>query len=985
MEHKEDEQPNESVYGRRKRILPFVRDTSRPQAQKKHQFTPILVPVPPGESTRGRGYSRGRGGDRGRGRGRGQGKSRGRGRAIPSPATQLPQFREVNPWEQLDHLRERTPQPTTPEPSTPPRPSTDLQPGPSSSHLPSKPPQLKLTHQKYDEWAPGPSTLGPQPPIRPFQGSQRPRKRFRPGKNGQPRHNNQHHTIETNATVVAPSVDQLVPQGTVNTPRSDDSCPPTKRPRIKEEASSSRASLPIIAQGKVVKSEVEEDTAIDLLKEISTSGTKFVSYDNHPVCRFNCGEPPSQVRKHRKMLKGQEIQVLRDQGKEVISAFIRDDGIAIDWIIPTKGELDPLTSKSMLPVIIPDDLEPNFPPLSEATDPSVPPPPTQTLPSHLNPLIVSSDKSDGRRSSTPSTTTEIAYREVPIPSRHLPRDGNTRKLEIWALEQMRLLEAELGSVILPPPELVGIGEYLTGQRIPEGVHPHIKIRYKRTVRTHQPSVETSTNSEETFNLAEFMDKYPATPSGYPSTDPLLPIDSLEPTLPLVTHLETAGSPFAPSSPLPIKSEVDELADNPPSLPASPILSHRTTQTIDVSTPTLIGHTNEPRAVVDEETAQNTFNDPERDSDELQRLRRDLELSKLEAERKHKELEHRILELARKRSEAHTSTPVVEQPAATTRIADEGEPSILPLRRGKYDKTRRLLATTDSTILHVSWLGVMQLVNRDSRRIVATGFGSDAPSSISIEDACSLSPSSTALALSGNESQLAIATLGEENFGFSPLRDRPHDTKGICAIVPVDPQSALTLGHDHRYVHWKFNSDQFSAIPLPLPKLHSCTALAFDPLHSNIVTAGSENNKRSKLTLHKLADPKQIPNTVELSNHPHHAHVDPDNPFLLLLELARLDDQFQVHDIRMPLYQCVQKFGYQNIVHEKAEFRVRGCPKGNYFARGDLGIVRLWDRRSPKSHQTIPVIPHQRVVDVVLHNSSISCATEAHHIVTYPIL
>ncbi|KAH7344587.1 hypothetical protein B0J17DRAFT_635981 [Rhizoctonia solani] len=975
MEHKEDEQPNESVHSRRKRILPFVRDTSRLQAQKKHQFAPILVPVPPGESTRGRG------GDRGRGRG--QGKHQGRGRGVPPPVPRLPPFREVNPWGQLDDLRERTPQPITPEPSTPPRSSIYVQPGPSSSHPPPDGPQSEVTHQEYDEWAPGPSTLDPQPPIHPFQASKRPRKRFRPGKSGQSKYNNQHRTIDTNTLAVGPSMEQQVPQEMANTPRSDDSCPPTKRPRVKEEISLCRASPSPVAQEIAVKSEVEEDTAIDLLREVPTSGTKFVSYDNHPVCRFNHGEPLSQVRKHRKVLKGQEIRILRDQGKEVLSAFIRDDGIAIDWIIPTKGEVETSTPKSISPVIIPDDPEPDVPPPQNVADRSVPPAPNQSLPSHLNPLVVSANEPDGRYSPIPSTTTEIAYREVPIPPRHLPRDGNTRKLEIWALEQMRLLEAELGSVILPPPELIGIGEYVTGQRLPEGVHPHIKIRYKRTIRVYPPSVELSTNSEKAFTLAELMAESPATLSECPSTDPLPTICSLEPILPLITHPETMCSPSAPSSPLPIKNEVDELADNPPSLSDSPILSHPTTQTIDVSIPTLTEDIGEPRSVV--ETPQTTFNNPERDLDELQRLRRDLELSKMEAERKHKELEQRILELARNRSEVHTPRPTVGPPVTTVRIADEGKPNILPLRRGKYDKTRRLLAASDSTILHVSWLGVMQLVNRDSRRIVATGFGSNAPSSISIEDACSLSPSSTALALSGNESQLAIVTLGEENFGFSPLRDQPHDTKGICTIVPVDPQSALTLGHDHRYVHWKFQQDQCSTTPLSLPKLHSCTALAFDPLYSNIVTAGSENNKRSKLTLHRLADPTQIPNTAELSNHPYHVHVDPDNSFLLILELARLDDQFQIHDIRMPLYQCVQKFGYQNVVHEKAEFRVRGCPKGDYFTRGDMGVVRLWDRRSPKSHQTIPVIPHQRIVDVVLNNSSVSCATEAHHIVTYPIL
>ncbi|CAE6382431.1 unnamed protein product [Rhizoctonia solani] len=971
MEHKEDEQPNESVHGRRKRILPFVKNTSRAQGQKDHQFAPILVPIPPSKPTRGRGHNRGRGS---------QGRGRGRGRGGASFAVELPQFREVNPWAQLDDLRDYTPQQPTPEPSVVPQPSIGTQPGASSSRPPPKVPEFVVTRQRLDEWAPGPSMLGPQPPIRPFQNSNKLRKRFLPGKNTKTKDNSQPNTL------AGPSVNQQAPQEPADLLRDDDSCPPAKRPRINEEASTSHVSSMATQEG-AVKPEIEDDTAIKLLQEQSNSGTEFISYDNHPACRSNRDKLISRVKKHRKALKRQEIRALRDQGKEVVAAFIRDDGIAIDWIIPTRDEVDGSTPKSKSPVTAFDDRESNPP---EEASPVVPPPANRPLPSHLNPLVISVGRSDDRRSSTP-TTTEIAYREITIPLRHLPRDGNTRKLEIWALEQMRLLEAELGPVILPPPEFVGLGEYIIGQKLPEGVHPHIKLRYKRTVRV-QPVAEPSTDSselpiawlvpllsrtqEETFSLAELMEDFSATPCEYTPTAHLPSVDSPAPTFSLISHLETARSPSAPSSPPPIKDEIDELAEDPPSLPGSPI---PTTEALGKD------KADQPQVVTTEGLSQAVSDSSNADLDELQRLRKDLESSRLEAERKHKELEQRILELSQKHSETPAPGSNVEQLPASIRIADEGKSNMLPLRRGKYDKTRRLLAASDSAILHVSWLGVMQLVDRYSRRIVATGFGPDAPSDISVEDACSLSPSSTALALSGNESQLAIATLGEGNFGFLPLQDRPHDAKGVCSIVPVDPQSAITLGHDHRYIHWKFQQDQCSVDLLSLPKLHLCSALAFDPLHSNIITAGSESNKRSKLTLHNLADPMHIPNTVELSNHPHHVHVDPDNPFLLILELARLDDQFQVHDIRMPLYQCVQKFGYQNVVHEKAEFRVRGSSRGNYFARGDTGILRLWDRRSPKSHQIIPVIPHQRVVEVILDRSSISCATEAHHIVTYPIV
>ncbi|KAJ1311037.1 hypothetical protein OPQ81_009543 [Rhizoctonia solani] len=926
MEHNEDEQPNESIYGRRKHI-PFVKNTSRIQGQQKHQYAPNTFSAPHGESSRGRGYVRGRGRDHSRGRGQGKHRSEG-GRNPPPHVPQLPLFKQVDCWTQFDALKEHN-QHTIPESSTWLQPNFGVRLGASPSHLPL---------EKPDEWAPGPSVIDRQPPIPPSQNSRRPRKRFRPGKNGKHKHNSQHNTTDANTLTTSPSLDRQAPLETADPLRADDYYPPSKRPRIKEEeASPSRTSLSESAQGEFIKSEMGDDPGIDLLLEKSTSGTKFISYDNHPMCRFNCGEPPSRVRKYRKALKGQEVEALRNQGKEVLTAFIRDDGIAIDWVVPNKSDVDSSIPKNTPPTVILGDSGPDPTPPSEGVDAPTLPSLNRPLPSHLNPLVASADKPDCRRSSTcAATTTEIAYREVPIPSRHLPRDGNTRKLEIWALEQMRLLEAELGPVIIPPPELVGIGECITGQKLPEVVHPHIKIRYRQIVRVHQPSVKPGT---------DFKTPKPTEPVGKPaaispidlSTAPLPPIDVSEPTLPEIAHPEAARSPSIPITLLPIKNDLDELADDPLSVATSPEPTHSTAE--NTHTPVLgikllnEKTVNEPCTGANKEPLQTADEDANRDSDELQRLRRDLELSRLEAERKHRELEQRILELSQKRLGTHTPTPNIEPTPKPVRTADEA---------------------SESTILHVSWLGVMQLVDRDSRRIVATGFESGVPSSISIEDACSLASSSTALALSGSECQLAIAALGEGSFSFLPLRDQPHDDRGICSVVPVDARSTITLGHDHRYVHWKFQQDQCSTDLLCLPKLHSF-------------------------------DSKQIPNTVELSNHPHHVHIDPDNSFLLILELARLDDQFQVHDIRMPLYQCVQKFGYQNVLHEKAEFRVRGSSKGNYFARGDTGIVRLWDRRSSKSHQTIHVIPHQRVVDVVLDYTSISCATEAHHIVTYPIL
>lgn len=962
MNHHEDEQPNESVRGRPKRAVPFIRSTAR---------------------------GRGRGGDPGQSSYAERGYGRGRGRARGAPFA--PGISRGGP---------SAPSGISRGPATS-RHFGKMSTGPPNHALPPKP-QFSATLEDAEEkrvfgsYGTGTRTINhgtaPNPP--------RPRRRFRPGTKAKPQ----------NDKSIQPTHDSVVPTGESSTafqPAShitDSACPtcdspPTKRQRLEELAMSMSDSRTLVVPDPRVKVEKEPEPSIDAFQEQPGTGTKFISYDDHPMCRFSCGKPPNEVRNNRRLIKEQEVAALRELGMDIDAVFIRDDGIAIDWSRQAESKAMNTSATESLPYS--SESEPiamtHEPPLPKTS--SAPSTLRGPLPPHLNPIAASINSPPPRRSTTP-TSTEIAYREVRIPPRHLPRHGDTRKLEIWVLEQMRLLEAELGPVLLPPPELLGLGEYITGQDIFEG--PRVRIRYKRPVRIHGPPGEQSGALLESNSLVEPFEGSPTAPCDHPSPSTSLP----DLPLPSITHLAPSGSPTPPSSPPLVKDEPDELAHDPPSPLASPDPAPPTAElSEELPAPTQeAGHPPPPqpsenaagkqRASSHNETqiGASTSSSNE-DLDELQRLRRDLELSRLEAEKKHRDLERRILELSEKHSEIEAPQPGLGEPSPITpgpggslRIADEARSKLLVLRRGKHDKTRRLLKTSDSTILHVSWLGAMQLINRDSRRIVATGFEAGAPESISVDDACSLSASYTALGLVGSEFQLAIATLGGESFKFLSLQDQPHEAKGVCAVVPVNPQSVITLGHDHHYFHWKFDGDwcsESTTLLQSLPKLHLCTALAFEPFHNNIITAGSDSTKRSKLTLHNLVDSEHIPNTAELSNHPHHIHIDPDNPSLFTLELARLDDQFQVHDLRLPLYQCVQKFGYQNVTLERAEFRVRGSTRGHHFARGDTGIVRLWDRRAVQSYQTVSVIPHQKVVEVILDRTTLTCATEAHHVVTYP--
>lgn len=447
MNHHEDEQPNESVRGRPKRILPFVKNTA------------------PG---------RGRGGDPSNPGGRGHGRGRGRARGAPF----------------AQGISRGGPSALS---GFPRGPATSRHPGktsfgPLNHPLPPKP-QFSATFEDAEEKRATGSNGTGAPPINHGTASNppRPRRRFRPGAK----------TKFKNDKFARPTHDSAISAGESSTafqPAShiaDSACPacdspPTKRPRLEEFAASVSVPRTSVVPDPKVKTEKEPEPSIDAFREQPTTGTKFISYDDHPMCRFNCGKPPGQVRHNRRHVKEQEILALRKLGMDIDAVFIRDDGIAIDWSqaaqIESKANYSAVAESPLCP---PDEPEPtattHSSPIPLPRTSPAPAPLQGPLPPHLNPVASSINSAIARRSTTPASM-EIVYKEVRIPSRHLPRHGDSRKLEIWISEQMRLLEAELGPVLLPPPELLGLGEYVTGQDLFEG--PRIRIWYKRPVRIH---------------------------------------------------------------------------------------------------------------------------------------------------------------------------------------------------------------------------------------------------------------------------------------------------------------------------------------------------------------------------------------------------------------------------------------------------------------------------------------------------------------------
>ncbi|KAG8683115.1 hypothetical protein FRC09_016281, partial [Ceratobasidium sp. 395] len=725
MDYAEDAQPNESVRGRPKRLLPFVKNTSRSRGQGKGQ----------GSNTTQKG-------------GRGQATNRG-----PSHGTS---FASGISRAGLSH-------------------NSAAMSGTGYHHLPPKPHPERMSKSGNPGATSSATLIATSSNTVSDSAMAQPRHRkFRPKMQDCARAGN---SSVLNNDIVKQSLNSRPDS---NTDTLLDADPPAKRRRL-EEASATTPDSALVSTStaviNAVKTEEPTTSSLDSSLGQATSGTKFITYDKYPKCRFDCGRPPDEVRNNRRSIKGSEVSALRKQGLVVDAVFIRDDGIAIDWSLP--AERQPKQPTPSAATLIPQPgSRSNTPQAASVLTPSsqnsrlnkpLPPP-------HLNPTASASRSPHTERPAAPITA-EVAYREIAIPPRCLPLRGETRSLEIWVVEQMHLLEAELGPVLVLQPELIGIGEYLTGQPVATGVKPCARLRYKQPTRiiplSEQVQRDTiQTAGEDSTSSLRSTDQ-PTQPSD-PITSLAGPMDASPP----IAYLPRSPSPaLYDDNALLIKAEKDELALDPPS-PCStprPMLSeaahplpnldtaHRTqTHPSENSSDRRIDSSNEiPPCPEPSSTAVTT------DLEEIQRLRQDLETSRLEAERKHRDLEQRILELSRKHLDVgalkHETPSTIALEANTdsqARVADESKSRVLVLRRGKHDKTRRLLAPSQSLALHVSWLGVMQLVDHNTRQIVATGFEESAPDSISVEDACLLSESSVALALAGDSSQLGIATLGE---------------------------------------------------------------------------------------------------------------------------------------------------------------------------------------------------------------------------------
>ncbi|QRV91083.1 hypothetical protein RhiJN_19101 [Ceratobasidium sp. AG-Ba] len=784
MNRGEDTQPSESTHGRPKRILPFVKDTSRGRGGKGRGV---------GSANRG-----GRGQPRGFGPNSGTPFSSGTSRAAPHRAT-----------------------------------GSNSIPISSASQTTGSPQEIfhSATESAFQKSASSKPAISSHIPTHP-------RRKFVPKIQTQSRERN----LSNSASGTSGS--SLCPQLGSDLAIPASKAPPAKRPRLDKPLSMEPNTISMVEPDiSNIKFERNDVSTTSNQAEPAT-GSRFISFGQYSRCSFGCGLNRNQVLNNRNSVREEVVADLRKQGLNVDAVYMRHDGIAIDWSLTshTPGSQPiPGTTTSAPQGEQDSTCEENVSFASLMEQPFNTPPPDY-LPTHSPPSNVAYILSF--QDSVTQGSTESAYRDIPIPMPLFSAPGKARELENWVVEQMNQLETELGSVLIAPPELVGIDEHLTVQHTTSNTKPYLRIKYK-----HLASMTPLKPTECSGPLTSILD-----PNEPPGVDPVIRDSLRSSTFP--------QSPTCPNQARPYLTTMNLL--------------HPDTNNLDRQSSSF-------------ENGRTACSSVKSDMDEIQRLRQDLETSRLEAEQKHKELERRILELTNQR--AGPATPEVGVVSGATlptsqvvRVVDAYKSSVIPLHKGKHDETRCLLSLSHSTALHVSWLGAMQLIDHDRKKVVASGFEKGAPDGVSTEDACLLSESSIALALAGNGCQLGIVTIGKKSFGYRPLPERPHDPKGICAVAPVDAGQAITLGYDRCYFHWRLDHDNCLSNLLPIPKLHECTALVYEPLASNIITAGSDYRKRGRMGVYSLGDSRAMPTTVDLSNHVHRIHNDVENPSLIILEV-----------------------------------------------------------------------------------------------------
>ncbi|KAH9951765.1 hypothetical protein B0H21DRAFT_717413 [Amylocystis lapponica] len=283
----------------------------------------------------------------------------------------------------------------------------------------------------------------------------------------------------------------------------------------------------------------------------------------------------------------------------------------------------------------------------------------------------------------------------------------------------------------------------------------------------------------------------------------------------------------------------------------------------------------------------------------------------------------------------------------------------------HARGRRLLAPSGSALPYVTiaMRGDVQFIDK-SRQVRISGFSLPWPDEVStsdahVTDACLLGDRAVVVGYDSGPRQVSVITLGDEPPRRFNIRHRAHTIihenrvtgsahpyRGVSVLAPLSETRFLSGGHDKTVHLWTVmpTAEGFAAKSQRLNIEHSrCVqALAYRAHDNSVLSASGECVSTMRLSSHLPPDP------IRVSGRVLHIHVHPQAPHFVVLEVAHMDRQVQLYDLRKAGFErapCVE-FGYRSRDDKHTDSRyVRGSPWNSLFARGYAdGAVRVWDYR-----------------------------------------
>ncbi|KAF9221857.1 hypothetical protein BS17DRAFT_784080 [Gyrodon lividus] len=273
-------------------------------------------------------------------------------------------------------------------------------------------------------------------------------------------------------------------------------------------------------------------------------------------------------------------------------------------------------------------------------------------------------------------------------------------------------------------------------------------------------------------------------------------------------------------------------------------------------------------------------------------------------------------------------------------------SRLPL--GCRDKPRRVLHDPSATYIVTAHGIVDQVSGAGALKLRRSIRSPVLPFEEFVEDACILpfqGESAVVLAHTREENQLTLLVPKHGHASRPRMLRRDWNTgkkPGVSALAALtQPFKFASGGHDHRVHLWDVTQDLSGASAIGLPIKHTSMITSLLPVvdtSHKLISVGADCN----IHLWDMSA-ERVAHSFKTSSIPYHVHKT-DSRFCTLLEVAHLEMQFELRDLRMVPVHAVQRFGF--VTAEKHGRFMKGDTWSHFFVCGDRsGGVRLWDLRN----------------------------------------